>query len=76
MEDTPQLLTVPEVALELGVTQPAVRNAIYENRLPSVNMYGRHLIARRDLDAYKQRTQPGGVKKVGRPRKEQESARE
>ena len=69
MDTSQQLMTVPEVALELGVTQTAVRNAVYENRLPSVKMYGKPLIARTDLDAYKQRTQPSGVKKVGRPKR-------
>ena len=67
-----EMLTVPQAARELGVTQGSVRIAIYEGRLPCVEMYDRKLITRPDLDAYKQRTQPDGVKKVGRPRKGQE----
>ena len=69
-----ELLTVVEAAHELCVTPPAVHSALYEGRLPCVVKYGRKLIARPDLDAYKQRTQPNGVKKVGRPRKGQTEA--
>ncbi|MGI4789499.1 MAG: helix-turn-helix domain-containing protein [Janthinobacterium lividum] len=70
------MLTVPQAAKELGVTQGSVRIAIYEGRLPSVEMYDRKLIAQADLDAYKKRSQPDGVKKVGRPRKAQETQAE
>lgn len=59
----------------LGISQAAVRNAIYEGRLASVKLYGRPLVSRADLDAYKQRTQPDGVKKTGRPRRAASSAR-
>jgi predicted DNA-binding transcriptional regulator AlpA len=72
IQDT-DLLTVPEVARELGITQGAIRIAIYERRLPSLEKYGRRLVARPDLNHYKQRTQPEGVKRVGRPRKESTS---
>ena len=46
-----------------------MRSALNRSRLPFVEKYGRKLITRADLDAYRQRTQPDGVKKVGRPRK-------
>lgn len=68
MEDV--LLTVQEAATMLGVTEGAVRLALSQGRLPIVEKYGRKLVARPDLEAYKKRTQPGGVKRVGRPRKE------
>ncbi len=61
------MLTVPEVAQELGITQGAVRNAIYEQRLPSVRMLGRPIVKRSDLEAYIQRTRPNGEKPKGRP---------
>ncbi len=70
--ERPEILTVVQAAHELGVTAAAVRLAIYDNRLPSQEFYGRKLIARPDLNAYRQRTQPEGVKRVGRPRKGQE----
>ena len=68
-EDTKEMLTVPEVALALGVSQSAVRNAIYEKRLPSERKYGRPLVSRADFEVYKQRTRPGGEKPKGRPKK-------
>lgn len=74
--ERPEILTVVQAANELGVTAAAVRLAIYDNRLPSREFYGRKLIARPDLNAYRQRTQPDGVKRVGRPRKGQETAGE
>lgn len=74
MEDT--FLTVQEAAASLGVTDGAIRLALSQGRLPSVKKYGRTLVARSDLDAYRRRTQPGGVKRVGRPRKGQELATE
>lgn len=70
MEDI--LFTVQEAAELLGVTDGAIRLALSQGRLPTVEKYGRKLVTRPDLDAYKQRTQPGGVKRVGRPRKGQE----
>ena len=69
-------MTVPQVSRELGVTGGAIHIAITLGRLPCVVRYGRKLIARTELDAYRQRTQPDGVKKVGRPRKEQEARSE
>jgi len=72
MEDT--LLTVQEAAASLGVTDGAVRLALSQGRLPSVEKYGRKLVAWPDLDVYRQRTRPGGVKRVGRPRKGREQA--
>jgi excisionase family DNA binding protein len=62
-------LTVQEAANELGVTDAAIRSAILKNRLGSVTMFGRKLISRGDLAAYKARTRPDGVKTVGRPRR-------
>ena len=64
------LLTAREAAEELGVHVGTVHNAFQQNRLPFVPMYGRKLIARTALDAYKKRTRPDGVKPRGRPRKQ------
>ena len=63
------LLTAREAAQELGVHVGTVHNAFQESRLPFVALYGRKLISRADLEAYKQRTRPGGEKPKGRPRK-------
>ncbi len=69
-----ELITVQEAAQELRIHEATVRKAFQEKRLSYVEKYGRKLISRIDLDAYKRRTQPEGIKKVGRPRKRQEMA--
>ena len=60
-------LTVREAAERLGVSESAIRNATLEGRLPFVRRYGRKLIEVPALLAYRDRTQPGGVKPKGRP---------
>ncbi len=65
------LLTAREAAQELGVHVGTVHNAFQESRLPFIALYGRKLISRIDLEAYKQRTRPNGGKPKGRPRKGQ-----
>ena len=67
--ETETLLTAREAAAELGVHVGTVHRAFQESRLPSVALFGRKLIRRADLDAYKERTRPGGVKPRGRPKK-------
>lgn len=62
-------LTVPEAAGELGVHPETVRLAVKQERLPAVRAFGKLLVARADVEAYKARTQPDGVKRVGRPPK-------
>ncbi len=66
---TQNLLTAREAAADLGVHVGTVHKAFQENRLPFVAMYGRKLISRAALDAYKKRTRPDGEKPRGRPRK-------
>ena len=61
------LLTVQEAAKELNVSEGAVRTAISAGRIPHVVKLGRKAIHRADLIAYKQRTQPDGGKRIGRP---------
>lgn len=68
-----QYLTVQEACRELGLAETTVRTTLSEGRLPFVVKFGRKLIDRTDLDNYRQRTQPSGVKKSGRPRKTQEA---
>ena len=68
-----QYLTVQEACAELGLAETTIRTTLSKGRLPFVQKYGRKLISRTDLDVYKQRTQPEGVKRVGRPRKMQEA---
>ncbi len=63
------LLTAREAAQELSVHTGTVHKAFQENRLPFVALYGRKLISRAALDAYKERTRPDGEKPRGRPRK-------
>ena len=62
-----EYLTVPEAVALLGSTDSSIRTAMRQGRLPFIVKYGRKLIARADLDAYKQRTRPNGEKPRGRP---------
>ena len=71
--ETEDYLTIQEAATELQVSDAAIRAAILEGRLPHVEKYGRKLISRADLDAYRQRTRPSGEKPKGRPRKMEEA---
>lgn len=68
------LLTVEEVASVLGVNRVSVYTAIREDRLPFIKRYGKKLVRLPDLEAYKARTQPDGVKLRGRPRKTEAAA--
>jgi excisionase family DNA binding protein len=65
------LLTVQQVASQLGVTDGAIRLALSQGRLPFSEMYGRKLITHADLEAYRQRSRPNGEKRIGRPPKQQ-----
>lgn len=67
-----EYLTVQQAARELDVTDAAIRGAILKKRLNSVVLYGRKLISRGELSAYRSRTRPDGVKPVGRPRRKTE----
>jgi hypothetical protein len=66
--DTQDLLTVRQAAQELNVTEGAIRAAITDGRLKHLTELNRKVVTRAELDAYKQRTQPDGVKHTGRPR--------
>ena len=74
--ETEGLLTAREAAQELGVHTGTVHKAFQECRLPFVALYGRKLISRQALEAYKRRTRPDGEKPKGRPRKVQEALSE
>ena len=62
------MLTTSEAAWELGILPATVHRAIREGRLPFTVKYGRKLISRSDLEAYKRRTRPDGEKPRGRPK--------
>jgi len=68
--DDQNYVTIQEAAANIGVTETAIRNATLDGRLPFIRKYGRKLIANDDLEAYRRRTQPLGVKTVGRPKQE------
>lgn len=63
----PTYLTVNEAAESLGIHQATLRNAIREGRLPSNRIYGKIVVARADMEAYRERTRPTGEKPRGRP---------
>ena len=62
-------MTISQAATSLGVQPQTVRNAVNEERLPCVRVYGRVLIDPDELEVYRKRTQPDGEKPRGRPRK-------
>lgn len=64
-----EYLTAKEAANELQITLSALHAALQEGRLSFTVAYGRKVIARADLEAYRQRTRPDGEKPKGRPRK-------
>lgn len=55
-------VTTPVAAEELGVTDDTVRQHIYHGSLRSVQVGGRHFIAREELERFKAERRP-----VGRP---------
>jgi len=57
---TEELLTVKEVAKLLGLIPSSVYDAIEDDRLPFVSLYGRNLVLHEDARAYQRRTQPNG----------------
>lgn len=64
-----EYVTVSQAAAALGVAIQTLRNAIAEGRLPVTRIHGRVLVAVAQMEAYRQRTRPDGVKPAGRPRK-------
>ena len=58
-----ELLTVKDVAKEIGVTVWRVHQLIKENRLPAEKLGSQYVVKREDLALIKDR-------KVGRPKKE------
>lgn len=67
-------MTVKDAAARIGVTEAAIRNATLEGRLSFTVMYGRKLIAVKDLEEYQSRAHPGGKKPKGRPRRAEAEA--
>lgn len=61
------LLTAREAAKELDIHVGTVHNAFQQSRLPFIALYGRKLISRADLEAYKPRTRPKGDLEPGGP---------
>jgi DNA-directed RNA polymerase specialized sigma24 family protein len=58
-----ELMTIQEAAAETGLTESAVRNAIYRGRLSTVEKYGRKLLPRNAFERYRSEL------KMGRPAK-------
>jgi len=65
-----EYLTVPEAAAALGVQAVTIWTAIAEERLPAQVIYGRKVVAKSEVEAYRSRTQPEGMPLKGRPRKQ------
>jgi len=62
------VLTLPQVAASLGISESAVRAAVAQERLPSLTLLGRRVVKRDDVEAYRGRTQSAGKPRPGRPR--------
>jgi excisionase family DNA binding protein len=71
--DEEQYLTVQDAAKELGLAETTIRTSLSKGRLPHRMLFGRKLIARADMETYRQRTQPSGEKRIGRPKKQGET---
>jgi len=56
------LITIQEAAAEAGLTEAAIRNAVYRGKLAVTEMYGRKLIDRVAFEEYRRNT------KMGRPK--------
>lgn len=54
------LLSVPEVAKELDVSEGRVRQLIYADELPAERVGWQWVIRRPDLEAYKEQRRPPG----------------
>ena len=59
-----ELVTIGEAAVLAGVTEPAIRNAIYRKKLVTTVRYGRKLLKRSDVLTYR------ATATVGRPKKQ------
>ncbi len=66
---TESYVTVQEAASLLDVHQQVLRKAIWDGRLPSTTVFGRIVISLSDIEVYRARTRPDGVKPRGRPKK-------
>jgi excisionase family DNA binding protein len=64
-----RFVTIKEAAEMLEVTRSAIEQAIWGGKLPSQTVFGKIVIDRADLEAYRARTRPDGVKPRGRPKK-------
>jgi hypothetical protein len=62
--DKDEMLTIQEAAIRAGVTEQAIRNAIYRGKLAVTEKYGRKLIRDTEFEEYRKNT------KMGRPPKE------
>ena len=71
MMDPADYLTITQAAESLSVSDAAIRKAILKGRLPSIELFGRKLVSRLDVNEYRERTRPDGSKPRGRPKKVQ-----
>jgi len=62
-----EMLTVTEAAERAGVSEQAIRNAIYRGRLTVTERYGRKLIRRSEFDEYRRNTKMGRPKGTTKP---------
>lgn len=57
-------ITVQDAAKQAGVTEAAIRNAIYRGKLPTVRKYGRNLIPLEAFSTYRANARPGRPSKA------------
>jgi excisionase family DNA binding protein len=67
--NTDDLLTAEQAAALLGIAPGTVRAVMTKGRIPVVKIYGRRLLRKEDVEAYKERSQPEGKPVTGRPKK-------
>lgn len=70
--NTDDYVTQEKAAELLGIKLQSVRNQIALGNLPTTTFFGERVIPKAAIEAYRQRTQPDGEPKRGRPRKKKE----
>jgi hypothetical protein len=71
MFNTNDYMPISVAAKRLGIRRSAVYEAIHRGRFSPVDVYGTAWVSAVEVEAYREATQPNGVKLRGRPRKGQ-----
>ena len=70
MVNTDEYMPPGVAAKRLGIRRSALYAAIKRGHFTPVDVYGDGWLSVAEVEAYRERTQPGGVKLRGRPKKQ------